>query len=91
MNRAELIDYIAQETGLSKADAERTLNATIDGITMGLGKGDPIAIAKLGTFVVRHRAARKGRNPQTGAEISIKAAKVVGFKPAKALKDVVNT
>jgi len=90
MNKSELIDAIASASGLSKADATRALNATTDAITKALSKGDAIQLTGFGSFVVRERAARTGRNPQTGATIQIKASKVAAFKAGKALKDTVN-
>lgn len=89
MNRAELIELIADKAELTKASAERALGALLDSITTSLQKDEPVVLVNFGTFVVRQRAARKGRNPQTGQEIKIKAAKVVAFKAGKALKDAV--
>ncbi len=89
MNRAELVELIAEKAEVTKAAAERTLGALIDAVTAALKKDEPVVLVNFGTFVVRQRAARKGRNPQTGQEIKIKAAKVVGFKAGKALKDAV--
>ncbi len=90
MNKAELIESIADSADLSKASAGRALDAAIQGITQGLQKGDTITLVGFGTFSVRHRKARMGRNPRTGEEIQIKASKVPGFKPGKALKDAIN-
>lgn len=89
MNRAELIEVIAEKAELTKAAAERALGAFLDEIALSLKKDEPVVLVNFGTFVVRQRAARKGRNPQTGEEIKIKAAKVVGFKAGKALKEAV--
>jgi len=89
MNRTELVELIADKAEITKAAAERALGAVIDAITGSLKKDEPVVLVNFGTFVVRERAARKGRNPQTGQEIKIKAAKVVGFKAGKALKDAV--
>ncbi len=89
MNRAELIELIAEKAELTKAAAERTLGALLEAIATSLKQDEPVVLVNFGTFVVRRRAARKGRNPQTGQEIKIKAAKVVGFKAGKALKDAV--
>ncbi len=89
MNRTELIEVIADKAELTKAAAERALGALLDSITSSLKKDEPVVLVNFGTFVVRQRAARKGRNPQTGQEIKIKAAKVVGFKAGKALKEAV--
>lgn len=81
MNKAELIDEMASDAGLSKADAKRALDAFIDTTTKALKKGDRVALVGFGSFSVSERAARKGRNPQTGKEITIQAKKVVKFKP----------
>lgn len=89
MNRAELVELISEKAEVTKASAERALGALIEAITSSLQKDEPVVLVNFGTFVVRQRAARKGRNPQTGQEISINAAKVVGFKAGKALKDAV--
>ncbi|CAC9648069.1 HU family DNA-binding protein [bacterium endosymbiont of Bathymodiolus sp. 5 South] len=90
MNKSELIDAIASEANLSKADAARALNATTDAISSAMSKGDGVQLTGFGSFVVRDRAARTGRNPQTGATIQIAASKVAAFKAGKALKDAVN-
>jgi DNA-binding protein HU-beta len=90
LNKANLIDSIAKTAGFSKKDAETALNATTDSIKAALKKGDKVVLVGFGTFEVRKRAARKGRNPQTGAQISIKASKAPAFKAGKALKDAVN-
>ncbi|RKZ47413.1 MAG: DNA-binding protein HU [Gammaproteobacteria bacterium] len=90
MNKAELIESIADSADLSKASAGRALDAAIESITQALKKGDTITLVGFGTFSVRNRAARMGRNPRTGEEIQIKASKVPGFKPGKALKDAIN-
>ena len=90
MNKSELIDAIAAAADLSKADAGRALDATIDAITGALKKGDAVSLVGFGTFAVKQRAAREGRNPQTGKTIQIAAANVPGFKAGKALKDAVN-
>lgn len=89
MNRTELIDLISEKAELTKASAMRALDALLDGVTNSLQKGDPVVIVNFGTFTVRMRAAREGRNPSTGEKIKINAAKVVGFKAGKALKDAV--
>jgi DNA-binding protein HU-beta len=91
VNKSELIDAIAAAADLPKASAGRALDAVIDSITDSLQKGDPVALVGFGTFAVKHRAARAGRNPQTGATIQIKAANVPGFKAGKALKEAVNS
>lgn len=90
MNKSELIDAIASSADLSKADAGRALDATIEAITGALKSGDSVSLVGFGTFSVKQRAAREGRNPQTGQTIKIAAATVPGFKAGKALKDAVN-
>lgn len=90
MNKAELIDRIAESSDISKAAASRALDATIDAITDSLKDAETVSLVGFGTFLVRERAARTGRNPQTGATIQIAAAKVPAFKPGKALKDALN-
>ncbi len=90
MNKSELIEAIAKEANLSKKDAETAVNAYTDVVTKTLKKGDKITLVGFGSYEVRKRAARKGKNPQTGEVIKIKAAKVPAFKAGKALKDAVN-
>ncbi len=90
MNKSELIDAIAASADLPKAAAGRALDDVIYSITGALKEGDSVVLVGFGTFAVKDRAARTGRNPQTGAEIQISAAKVPGFKAGKALKDAVN-
>ena len=90
MNKAELIETIASEADISKASASRALDAATAAVTSALQKGDQVSLVGFGTFSVKQRAARTGRNPQTGAEIQIAAANVPSFKPGKALKDAVN-
>jgi len=90
VNKSELIDAIAAEAELSKADAGKALDATLNAVTGALKGGDSVSLVGFGTFQVKERAARSGRNPQTGATIQIAAAKVPGFKAGKALKDAVN-
>ncbi len=90
MNKAELIDAVAESADLSKASAGRSVDAAIAAITNPLKQGDNVTLVGFGTFSVRHRAARIGRNPRTGEEIQIKASKVPGFKAGKALKDAIN-
>lgn len=90
MNKSELIDAIADSADLSKADAGRALDGFIDAVTDALKNDDSVALVGFGTFVVKGRAERKGRNPQTGEEITIKAAKIPSFKAGKSLKDAVN-
>ncbi|MGG2140629.1 nucleoid-associated protein HU-beta [Symbiopectobacterium sp. RP] len=90
MNKSQLIDKIAADADVSKAAAGRVLDAIIGSVTDSLKAGDDVALVGFGTFSVRERAARTGRNPQTGKEISIPAAKVPGFRAGKSLKDAVN-
>ncbi|MGH8548643.1 MAG: HU family DNA-binding protein [Methylococcales bacterium] len=90
MNKSELISAIAEESGLAKADAGRALDGFITAVTDALKSGDSVSLIGFGTFVVKKREARTGRNPQTGQTIKIKAAKVPGFKAGKGLKDAVN-
>ncbi|MGX5173417.1 nucleoid-associated protein HU-beta [Aliikangiella marina] len=90
MNKSELVDAIASGADISKASAGRALDAMIDSITETLRKGDQVALVGFGTFSVKDRAARTGRNPQTGKTIEIPAARVPGFKAGKGLKDAVN-
>lgn len=90
MNKSQLIDKIAENADLSKASAGRALDALIDAVSGCLKGGDQVQLVGFGTFSVRERSARTGRNPQTGAEIKIPAAKVPGFKAGKTLKDAVN-
>ncbi|HEY9037182.1 MAG TPA: HU family DNA-binding protein [Pseudomonadales bacterium] len=90
MNKSELIDAIAEAADLPKASAGRALDATIDAITAALKKGDTVSLVGFGTFAAKQRAARVGRNPQTGAELQIKASVVPSFKAGKGLKDALN-
>lgn len=90
MNKTELIEAIAASADLPKAAAGRALDAMVDAITQALKENDQVVLVGFGTFSVKERAARTGRNPQTGAAIQIAAAKVPGFKAGKALKDAVN-
>lgn len=85
MNKAELIDAMAEKAGLSKADAKRALDAFIDTTAGALKKEDRVSLVGFGSFSVSKRAARKGRNPQTGKEITIQAKNVVKFKPGAEL------
>jgi len=87
MNKQELIEAIATETGLSKADCKRAIEAFTDTVTKQLKKGNAIRLIGFGTFSVRKRKARKGINPQTGAQIQIKARKVPHFAPGTELKN----
>ena len=84
MNKADLIDSVADATDMSKAEAGRALDAVLNGIAGALSQGDSVALVGFGTFNVRERAARMGRNPATGATIQIAASKGVGFKARKA-------
>lgn len=90
MNKSELIDHIAESADLSKADAGRALDAVVNAVKTTLKKNGTVTLVGFGTFSVGKRAARTGRNPQTGATIKIKAAKVPKFKPGKGLKDAIN-
>src|SRR6185503_14642695 len=90
MNKAELIEAVSTQTSLQKADATRAVDAVFDSITSALKSGDTVALLGFGTFVVKARAARAGRNPRTNETIQIPASKVPGFKAGKALKDAVN-
>ena len=90
MNKTDLINAIAEQANLSKADAGRSLDAFINTIETTLKAGDVITLVGFGTFQVKARAARTGRNPQTGQEITIAAANVPSFKAGKGLKDAVN-
>ncbi len=90
MNKTELIDSMADHADISKAAAGRALDGMIAAITDALKSGDQISVVGFGSFTVRERAARTGRNPQTGATIQIKASKNPAFKAGKALKDAVN-
>ena len=91
MNKAELVDAVASATGAPRASAESSVAAVLDSITNALKNGDKVAITGFGTFEVRARAARTGRNPQTGATIQVKASKAPAFKAGAALKSAVNT
>ncbi|MBQ9736907.1 MAG: HU family DNA-binding protein [Clostridia bacterium] len=90
MNKQELISAMAEKANLSKKDAEAALNAFVSAVEGALVKGDKVQLVGFGGFEVRERAARTGRNPQTGAEMKIAAAKVPAFKAGKALKDLIN-
>lgn len=90
MNKAELISSIAAKSGLNKKNSEAALNAIIASVEESLAKGDKVVLFGFGTFEVRERAARKGRNPQTKKEIMIPASKAPAFKAGKGLKDAVN-
>jgi len=90
MNKSELIDAIASSSGLSKADAGRALDGFTSAITSALSGGGSVSMVGFGTFSVKHRKARAGRNPRTGETIQIKASNNPSFKAGKALKDAVN-
>lgn len=90
MNKQELVSAIAEKTGLTKADADKAVNAFIDTVKSTMAKGDSLQLIGFGTFSVSERAARTGRNPQTGKEIQIAAKKVTKFKPGKALDEAIN-
>ena len=90
MNKAELIEAMAKSNKLSKRENEEVVNAFVDVVSKELKKGGKVQLVGFGTFEVGKRAARTGRNPQTGAEIKIKASKAPKFKAGKALKDLVN-
>jgi DNA-binding protein HU-beta len=90
MNKGELIEAVASAADLTRADATKAVEAFIDSVTRALKKGDQVAIVGFGSFSVKSRAARQGRNPKTGAPIDIPASRVPGFKAGKGLKDAVN-
>ncbi len=90
MNKAELIEAVAEHAEMTKAEAGRAVDAVVSSITAAMKKQDDVSLIGFGTFTVRDRAARAGRNPQTGETIQIAAAKVPAFKAGKALKDAVN-
>ncbi|WP_241574209.1 nucleoid-associated protein HU-beta [Rosenbergiella nectarea] len=90
MNKSQLVDKIAADADISKAAAGRVLDAFIGAVTESLKAGDDVALVGFGTFTVKERAERTGRNPQTGKEITIPAGKVPGFRAGKGLKDSVN-
>jgi len=87
VNKAQLVDAVASATDMTKADSGRAVDATLGAIAGSLSGGGDVSLVGFGTFKVRHRAARMGRNPQTGASIHINASKSVGFKAGKALKE----
>ena len=90
MNKSDLVDAIAADSGLSKADAGRALDGFTSSVTSALKGGDSVSLVGFGTFAVKHREARAGRNPRTGETIQIKASNNPAFKAGKALKDAVN-
>ena len=89
MNKTELVEAIASSTELTKTDVDKVVTALVEVVTDALAKWDKVSLKGFGNFEVRDRAARKGRNPQTGEEIQIEASKIPAFKPGKALKDAV--
>ena len=91
MNKTELIEAVASRAGLSKADADRAVNGFVDAIEDALVRGEKVTVTGFGTFEVRDRAARMGRNPQTGAPLHIPATKSPAFKSGKGLKDAVRS
>ncbi len=90
MNKSELIDAVANAADMTKADATRAVDAFVQVVTDALKDGDQVTLVGFGTFLVRDREARQGRNPRTGETIQIAASKVPAFKAGKALKDAVN-
>jgi DNA-binding protein HU-beta len=90
VNKSQLVDQIAENADISKAAAGRALDALVETVTETLKSGDQVTLVGFGSFVVRERAARTGRNPKTGEAIEISAAKVPAFKAGKALKDACN-
>jgi len=90
MNKAEMIEHIAQSADISRSAAERVIDALVVAVKSSLRKGDPVTLVGFGTFHVGVREARSGRNPRTGAEIQIKAARIPKFRAGKALKDAIN-
>lgn len=90
MNKGDLIDYVSAHADMTKKDAEKAINAVLDGIQGALADGDKVQLVGFGTFEVRTRSARKGRNPQTGQLIDIPASKVPAFKGGKMLKEAVD-
>ena len=90
MNKAELVEKIADDAELSKASAERALNSAIENIIKAVTKGDSVQLVGFGTFSQGKRSARTGRNPKTGEALEIKAAKIPKFRPGKGLKDALN-
>jgi DNA-binding protein HU-beta len=89
MNKSELIEAIAESSGLTKADAGRAVDAFVGVVTNALSKGDSVTLVGFGTYSVKERAERMGRNPQTGREMKISASKIPGFKAGKTLRDAI--
>ena len=90
MNKSELVDHVAEAADIPKAAAARAVDSVLEGISGSLSNGESVALVGFGTFLVRERAARAGRNPKTGEAIQIAAAKVPAFKAGKALKYALN-
>ncbi|MBT2968646.1 MAG: HU family DNA-binding protein [gamma proteobacterium symbiont of Ctena orbiculata] len=90
MNKAELIEAMAESADISKAAAGRALDGMVEAVTNAMKAGDTLSLVGFGTFSVKERAAREGRNPQTGETIKIKASRIPSFKAGKALKDAIN-
>ena len=90
MTKAELVEFMAEKADLTKADAARALDAMMEGVTKGLKKEGKVTLVGFGTFTAKKRAAREGRNPQTGATVKIAARTVPGFKAGSKLKDALN-
>ena len=90
MTKAELVEFVAEQADLTKADAARALDAVVAGVTKGLKKEGKVTLVGFGTFSAKKRAARTGRNPQTGEEVKIAARVVPGFKAGQKLKDALN-
>ena len=90
MTKAELVEFVAEKADLTKADATRAIEAFVAGVTKGLKKEGKVTLVGFGTFTAKKRAARTGRNPQTGAEVKIAARVVPGFKAGSKLKDALN-
>jgi len=90
MSKQALVEFMASEAGLTKADATRALEAFVAGVTKSLKKGEKVTLVGFGTFDAKHRAAREGRNPQTGATVKISARVVPSFKAGSKLKDALN-
>jgi DNA-binding protein HU-beta len=91
MNKSELIDAAAEKSGLSKSDVSKALDSILDGISGAVQRGDKVSLSGFGTFESRDRAARTGRNPQTGESLQIAASKAPAFRPAKTFRDAVNS
>ena len=90
MTKTELVANVAEKSGITKKDADKVLSAVFESIKQALVEGDKVQVIGFGTFEIRNRSARKGRNPQTGEEIDIPASKLPSFKAGKALKEAVN-